>query len=115
MIARIDSCSCSTCGVVCTGRFVACKTVWADGPKVVSPRRVQCDGAEPPVARAVDPLGIPATEGAPPELQRFLESIGRKLERMEALVRELGLAHDEMRSRLSLLATYDDDDRSVAP
>lgn len=36
MTAGETSCSCSACGVVCTGKFSACKAVWARGPREVS-------------------------------------------------------------------------------
>ena len=35
MVAGSDSCHCDECGTVCTGRFAACPTVWAQGPQPV--------------------------------------------------------------------------------
>lgn len=38
MIAGSDSCSCPTCGAVCSGKFAACARVWARGPQPVTLR-----------------------------------------------------------------------------
>ena len=39
MIAGYDSCYCSTCGAICTGKFAACQGVWDRGPQPVRLRR----------------------------------------------------------------------------
>lgn len=61
-----------------------------------------------------EPLATPADRIAPvtavaSELPYFLHTLARHLERVQALVRQLSDAHQELDSRLSLLAVHDED------
>ena len=50
MVADAKSCKCTTCGVVCTGRFSGCAAVWAAGPRKVNAVRGATQRRTVPVA-----------------------------------------------------------------
>ncbi len=68
MQAGSDSCHCDVCGVVCTGRFEACPSVWALGPQpVVITLTPSTTSLEAPVPDAPDlDNGHHPAEPAPP-------------------------------------------------
>lgn len=69
MTAGDTSCSCSTCGVVCTGRFSACSAVWARGPREVTLARPVIARRPTAAAKPAVPKGAPPAPPAPAEVR----------------------------------------------
>lgn len=77
MTAGDSTCACTTCGVVCAGKFSACSAVWERGPReltLASPAVVRRPGAvfprpgtggsaKPVVASEPAPVAAPADDG----------------------------------------------------
>lgn len=62
MVAGSDSCSCTTCGIRCPGKFSSCDLVWQRGPKRVA--FVRPVHGQPPAspAQAAVPAHAPGTQ-----------------------------------------------------
>lgn len=68
MVAGKSSCSCSTCGVVCTGKFQACAQVWdrAQEPVVLRLSGPTSGAGTNPMAQPVTVPSRPKPSGATP-------------------------------------------------
>jgi hypothetical protein len=98
MVAGRDACSCPECGVVCTGKFGGCPTVWARGPVAVGvgrrtrrDREVGADrhsdpGASPP---AMTNLLVPLSESMPTDD----DGAEPTEDRLAAIAQELDVRH----------------------
>ncbi|HEX2042396.1 MAG TPA: bacterial transcriptional activator domain-containing protein [Acidimicrobiales bacterium] len=123
MTAGAEACTCSVCGVVCTGRFGGCADVWARGPQPVhivelepmppSPEEVPepvMDEAPPPEpeeapapapAATAPPGRDPATEvllwlrGEFDYVNSQIQALSDRLARQEAAVRAVAEARQE--------------------
>jgi hypothetical protein len=89
MVADAKSCKCTTCGVVCTGRFSGCAAVWAAGPRKVNAVRgslAQRRLTPVPVDAAVQAPDAPEAQPAPANdaqvdaLRAELASVMRRLD-----------------------------------
>jgi uncharacterized Zn finger protein (UPF0148 family) len=65
MVAGDGECSCSHCGLSCTGRFPGCVAVWSAGPKIVEPRKLDLVKRDA-VSRRRRPRAIPEDLGPEP-------------------------------------------------
>ncbi|MGI8686804.1 MAG: hypothetical protein ACR2MO_17220, partial [Acidimicrobiales bacterium] len=97
MVAGEDSCSCSACGIRCTGKFVSCDLVWARGPRrVVFVRPLHGQDARGPIAAPALASGSPPDAPLlPPEGMADVEWLATTLEGVRADVRALRAAVEQ--------------------
>lgn len=119
MLAGRDMCTCSVCGVACTGRFAGCEAVWARGPQVLPPHALdrvngpQLSGASAPgaaartdggagpiVVEAAPVEAVPATSATLTAVVPDLQRHDRALERLARAVRRLTDVTEALPSRV---------------
>lgn len=100
MRAGTSSCSCPSCGAVCTGRFEGCSVVWASPPRLVRWRPLA-----PPARAAIAPAVMTAAE--PDDLRTAVEVIWSELQAVaRALARQhslIGAVGDELAAEVRAL------------